>query len=110
MIALCETLNILARLLYGVTRGKAPVLISRNEMSAKVVKSRDRYLVKSVEHASRLLSTFRFRRGVAASRGLSPEWAAKKHGVPTAVLVTPENVNHVYPNDDLMLVAPGATG
>ena len=35
--------------------------------------------------------------------------------VPPAVfakheLVTPENVNHVYPNDDLMLVAPGATG
>jgi ribose transport system substrate-binding protein len=35
--------------------------------------------------------------------------------VPPAVfakheIVTPENVNHVYPNDDLMLVAPGATG
>ena len=35
--------------------------------------------------------------------------------VPPAVfakheLVTPENVNHVYPNDDLMIVAPGATG
>ena len=35
--------------------------------------------------------------------------------VPPAVfakheLVTPENVNHVYPNDDLMLVAPEATG
>ena len=35
--------------------------------------------------------------------------------VPPAVfakheLVTPENVNHVYPNDELMLVAPGATG
>jgi ribose transport system substrate-binding protein len=35
--------------------------------------------------------------------------------VPPAVfakheLVTPENVNHVYPNDELMLVAPGAAG
>ena len=35
--------------------------------------------------------------------------------VPPAVfakheLVTPENVNHVYPNDELMPVAPGATG
>jgi ribose transport system substrate-binding protein len=35
--------------------------------------------------------------------------------VPPAVfakheLVTPDNVNHVYPNDDLVLVAPGATG
>jgi ribose transport system substrate-binding protein len=35
--------------------------------------------------------------------------------VPPAVfakheLVTPENVNHVYPNDELMLVAPGTTG
>ena len=35
--------------------------------------------------------------------------------VPPAVfakheLVTPDNVNHVYPNDDLMIVAPGATG
>ena len=25
-------------------------------------------------------------------------------------LVTPENVNHVYPNDELMLVAPGRSG
>ena len=35
--------------------------------------------------------------------------------VPPAVfakhdLVTPDNVDHVYPNDDLMIVAPGATG
>jgi hypothetical protein len=28
----------------------------------------------------------------------------------SVIEVTPENVNHVYPNDDLMLVAPGATG
>ena len=52
---------------------------------------------------------------VTSGRASLVSYVINHRPVPPAVfakheLVTPENVNHVYPNDDLMLVAPGATG
>lgn len=61
-------------------RPVVPEVISRNEMKAKPAASRDRYLVKSVEHASRLLSAFR-----TSGEGLPLREVASRSGLPKSM-------------------------
>src|SRR6187549_860150 len=61
-------------------RHSAPEVVSRNEMSAKPAPTRDRYLVKSVEHASRLLSAFR-----TSGEGLPLREVASRSGLPKSM-------------------------
>ena len=61
-------------------RHSAPEVVSRNEMRAKAAPTRDRYLVKSVEHASRLLSAFR-----TSGEGLPLREVASRSGLPKSM-------------------------
>jgi len=61
-------------------RASVPEAISRNEMKAKAATTRDRYMVKSVEHASRLLSAFR-----TSGEGLPLREVSSRSGLPKSM-------------------------
>ena len=61
-------------------RPSVPDAVSRNETKAKAAPTRDRYLVKSVEHASRLLSAFR-----TSGEGLPLREVASRSGLPKSM-------------------------